>query len=78
MFMEKDQAYNMRDCLTLVQPKRNITTFGLRSFSYFGSKLFNELPNYMKDVNQLDLDTFKMLLRTWKGPAYYNGENFYI
>ena len=56
----------MRDSSMIEQPKRRTTTFGLRSFSYVGAKMWNELPTYLKETT--DLNDFKSLLDTWNGP----------
>ena len=56
----------MRDSFIIEQPKRRTTTFGLRSFSYVGAKVWNELPTYLMETT--DLNDFKSLLDTWNGP----------
>ena len=58
-----------------VQSKRNTTTFGLRSFTYLGSKLWNDLPNDFKDA---DLALFRDRLRQWDGPNIDDVINFYL
>ena len=65
----------MRDPAKLVQPKRNWTTFGLRSFTYLGSKLWNDLPNDFKDA---DLALFRDRLRQWDGPTIDDVINIYV
>ena len=51
--------YSLQDSSTVVQLKRRATMFGLRSFSYAGSKLWNDLPNYVKEMT--DLSDFKFI-----------------
>ena len=66
IFSKKCVPYRMRDSSIIEQPKRRTTTFGLRSFSYVGAKMWNELPTYLKETT--DLNHFKSLLDTWNGP----------
>ena len=46
----------------LIEPYVKHKTFASRSFSVMGPKLWNDLPNYIKE--QSDTDTFKKLLKT--------------
>ena len=66
IFSKKCVPYRMRDSSIIEQPKHRTTTFGLRSFSYVGAKMWNELPTYLKETT--DLNDFKSLLDTWNGP----------
>ena len=43
----KKSSYSMRDSSKLVQLKRNTTTYGFRSFTYFWSKLWNDFPSIL-------------------------------
>ena len=65
IFSKKCMPYQMRDSCIIEQPKRRTTTFGLRSFSYIGAKVWNELPTYLKETT--DVNYFKSLLDTWNG-----------
>ena len=56
----------MRDSSLLEQSRCRTTTFGLRSISYIGAKLWNDLPSYFKETTCLK--EFKMILQTWTGP----------
>ena len=76
MFEVEKSSYSLRDSSKLVQPKRNTTTFGLRSFTYFGSKLWNDLPIDFKETT--DLALFKDRLRHWDGPKFDDVINFYV
>ena len=58
--------YRMRDSSLLEQSRCRTTTFGLRSISYIGAKLWNDLPSYLKETTYLS--DFKMILQTWTGP----------
>ena len=66
IFSKKRLRYRMRVSFIIEQPKRRTTTFGLRSFSYVGAKVWNELPTYLKETTYLN--DFKSLLDTWNGP----------
>ena len=70
IFTKKCMPYSLCDSSIIEQPKRRTITFGLRSFSYAGAKLWNELPNYVKGM--ADLSDFK---RTIYGPNL-NGTTF--
>ena len=43
------------------QPKRRTTTFGFRSFSLAGAKVWNELPTYCKETTDLnDIESYRI------------------
>ena len=69
MFSSKDSSYNLRDNSRLMQPKFNTKRYGYKSFKYLGSKVWNCLPPYVKNVN--DLNLFKKNIYNWclTGPA---------
>ena len=67
MFVIKDMDYCMRDSSILMLPKRKNKTHGWRSISYLGPKLWNDLPNYMKETDSLN--EFRKIMNNWKGPA---------
>ena len=84
IFSKKSVPYRMRDSCIIEQPKRRTTTFGLRSFSYVGAKVWNEVPTYLKETT--DFNDLKSLLDTRKGPdlvdttfshLWYTGFNVY-
>ena len=66
MFTHKSVPYEMRDSSLLEQSRCRTTQFGLRSISYIGVKLWNDLPNDFKEAT--DFTDFKMILQTWTGP----------
>ena len=66
MFTPKQVPYRMRDSSLLEQSRYRTTTFGLRSISYIGAKLWNDLPSYLKETTCLS--DFKMILQPWTGP----------
>ena len=67
MFTPKQVPYRMRDSSLLEQSRCRTTTFGLRSISYIGAKLWNDLPSYFKETTCLTY-SFQMTLQTWTGP----------
>ena len=66
MFTPKQVPYRMRDSSLLEQSRCRTTAFGLRSISYIGAKLWNDLPSYFKETTCLT--DFKIILQTWTGP----------
>jgi exonuclease III len=66
MFKVKDISYDLRASNILWQPKFNMITYGKNTFNYYGSHIWNLLPNDLKKCTSLD--NFKSLLRTWDGP----------
>ena len=65
MFTIKDTNYSMRDGSIVVQPKFNNTTFGYRSFSYYGAKLWNAIPSDLKTIKPENFSKFKKDLHGW-------------
>ena len=65
-FHQKDINYNLRDANVLSQPKFNKITYGKNTFKYYGSHVWNLLPNEVKLCT--DIESFKSLLKTWEGP----------
>ena len=59
----KEQPYSLRKSYMLVQGKKNTTNYGLRSFTYLGSKLWNDLPENFKRVTELEVSEIKYLLK---------------
>ncbi len=46
--------YGLRDEHKLVHPSANTVTYGIKSFSYYGSHIWNLLPTNIKGVPLLD------------------------
>ena len=66
MFSIKDPNYAMRDESIALQPKFKNKTFGYRSFSYYGAKVWNSVPSNLKtQSNQEHLYAFKKTLHDW-------------
>ena len=77
----KDSGYALRDSSRLVQHDTKSTNYGLRTFSYLASKLWNDLPAVYKDITNIENpDAFKSLLKDWDGPDYlsYPLSSFYV
>jgi hypothetical protein len=66
MFTVKDISYDLRDSNILFQPKFKKITYGKNTFKYYGSHIWNLLPNDVKTCT--DINSFKLLLKTWEGP----------
>ena len=67
LFKMKETPYSMRNPLKFVQPLKRTTNFGLRSISYLGPKLWNELPIEHSNIAYMSIDAFKMFLKSWNG-----------
>ena len=67
MFKNNDTPYDVR-ATKLEQPLRRTTNYGLRTFSYIGSRLWNLLVQEYPEVPHMDLGQFKSLLKMWTGP----------
>ena len=61
----KQTTYNLRYKEQNVIPKVNTTHFGLYSFRYFSSHVWNQIPNDIKFVKSLN--QFKSSLFSWNG-----------
>ncbi len=66
MFDVKDVSYGLRDSQILIQPKFKKITYGKNTFKYYGTHIWNLLPNNIKICESLN--TFKTLLKVWEGP----------
>ena len=67
MFEPKTMPYSLRDTFKIEQPKTNTTKFGLESLRFSGAKIWNNLPKEFKE--EIGIDTFKHLIKTWNGPS---------
>ena len=67
MFKINKTSYDVR-VTKLEQPLRRTTNYGLRTFSYIGSRLWNLLVQEYPEVPHMDLGQFKSLLKHWTGP----------
>ena len=69
LFTQNDVPYSMRNSMKAIQRKRKTATYGLRSISYLGPKIWNELLSKNSDIANMDLQCFKTFIRTWQGPS---------
>ena len=67
LFSKSNTPYQSRDDNKLIQPLKRTTTFGIKSVAYFGTHLWNMLPNHIK--NSVSLYDFKSLIRKWSDPT---------
>ena len=65
--VKADNPYDTRDKHKLIQPLKRTTTYGLRSFQYYGAHVWNMLPINIKAAHSLH--EFKSLIRSWPGPT---------
>ena len=65
LFSKSSIPYSLRDDNKLIQQK--MTTFGIKSFSYYGAHLWNSLPVDIK--NAVTFGNFKTLVKNWQGPS---------
>ena len=66
LFVKADNPYDIRDTHKLIQPLKRTTTYGLRSFQYYGAHVWIMLPINIKAAQSLH--EFKSLIRSWPGP----------
>ena len=66
MFVLKNNSHNLRNSLTLIQPKFKTVTYGKCSLKYEGSVIWNKLSNEMKQ--SININVFKRFMRLWQGP----------
>ncbi len=66
MFKRKDLSYQLRDNHTVYQPIFKGIAYVKHTFAYYGSHIWNALPNQVKEST--DILSFKSLLETWEGP----------
>ena len=67
LFVKADNPYDTRDKCKLIQPLKRTTTYGLRSFQYYGAHVWNMLPINIKAAQSLH--EFKSFIRSWPGPT---------
>lgn len=62
LFTERNSSINLRGTRKLVIPSVNTTKYGLHSFRYYASKLWNSLPDSIRVSTSLA--AFKVALKT--------------
>jgi len=63
MFINRVTCYDLRGEDTVILPVYKTRTYGYRSFSYMGAKLWNTLSNEIRQASTLS--KFKSLIREW-------------
>jgi hypothetical protein len=66
LFSVKDNVYSLRNKVSLVQPIVSTVNYGILSVSYHGPKVWNTLPEYIKEADTLG--AFKSRLYKWTEP----------
>ena len=65
IFVEKPVSYGLRGCHNLSLPQARTTCYGLETISFLGCRLWQALPN---DLKQSDtLSSFKRKIKAWRG-----------
>ena len=67
LFVKADNPCDTRDKCKLTQRLKRTTTYGLRSFQYYGAHVWNMLPINIKAAQSLH--EFKSFIRSWPGPT---------
>ena len=65
IFVEKRSPYGLRSCDNLQLPQARTTCNGLDTISFRGCRLWQALPNDIKQSNTLS--SFKSRIKLWKG-----------
>ena len=65
LFTERESEYSLRRNHSLILPPYNTISFGKQSIRYTGPKVWNSLPNNLRDTTSLK--EFKNLISTWSG-----------
>ncbi len=66
MFNLTQLKYSLRESNIIYQPKFEKVTYGKNTFKYYGSHIWNLLPNEIKEI--ANILSFKNLIMTWEGP----------
>ncbi len=64
MFQVKDITYDLRNSNILCQLNFSKITYGKQTFSYYGTHIWNSLPNNIRQC--ISLDNFKAMLKAWE------------
>ena len=65
LFTERESEYSLRRNHSLILPPYNTISFGKQSIRYTGPKVWNSLPNNLRQTTSLK--EFKNLISTWSG-----------
>ena len=63
LFQSRNIPYRLRDCNKYGQSRFKTMKYGFRSFSYYGAKLWNQLPVSIKESDNLNI--FKNRMKIW-------------
>ena len=74
-FKLKSTPYDLRANKILELPKYRTIKYGKNSYGYQGAKLWNLIPNTMKDIS--NFNEFKQALLAWNGPECNCSTCFY-
>ncbi len=66
MFNIKELKRSPRDSIIIYQPTFEKVTYDKNTFKYYGSHIWNLLPNKIKETAHIL--SFKSLIMTWEGP----------
>ena len=66
LFTIKERKYQLRNVSIIDRDKVQTTNHGLKSFKYYGAKIWNSLPNSCKSA--ISVEDFKVLIKSWNGP----------
>ena len=64
IFQPRAVRYNLRSQIDFTRPNVNSEHFGISSLRYMAAKVWDMVPNDMKNVNEIE--TFKNNIRKWK------------
>ena len=65
LFTERESEYSLRRNHSLILPQYNTISFGKQSIRYTGPKVWNSLPNTLRQTTSLK--ELKNLISTWSG-----------
>jgi len=63
LFSVRESHYNIRNQDQFNLPNFNTITYGRKSFSYYGTKLWTNIPNAIKEC--VSLSSLKVALSVW-------------
>ena len=70
LIIKKNTGYDLRDQNIAILPKVTTTTYGLNSFNFEASKIWNSLPNVIKEkIDAEKPDEFMNEVYKWPGPT---------
>ena len=76
LFTRNETEYDLRRDISLIQPKKETETYGIRSLSYIGAKLWNDMNFKIDDLESISPDDFKEMLVSWNGPDLNSDYNY--